>query len=363
MPDPITTPKHPTTSRSRRTRTFGLAVASAVVLAVAVYAAWWKIVADGLLDNIDRWRIAREAEGLGVRWMETTVAGFPNDIVVTIRAPEVRLPGRWSWQSDGIELSVSPLTLDAIQFRADGLHRIEGRRDGGVRYWEIRADMLRGRAKGGASVGSISLEVAEATVAENGRELGIVRHLDARLDRPVQPASPDTAALSPAVAYELEVDLSHEITDQTVEWPFEDRLQETAAHLAILGDVGLPLRRRSLAAWRDTGGVVEIIAASTRVGPLSLSGDGTVSLDENLQPLGAITVNAKGYGLVIDMLAERGKLSVNNIGTLKAFLDMFAKVDSTDGLRVLTAAFSLQGGKVFMGPFELGAVPSVRWPD
>ena len=363
----MNTPTNPDTelanARAHRSKAFVLAVSGALVLAIAGYSAWWMVVADQLLTGIDRWRVERADEGVAATWANAETSGFPNDIVITITEPEIRVPGAWSWQGSELVLSVSPLSLDAVAFRADGDHLIEDLRGPDALRYDVAAEALRGTARGSQDAGAVALDVENMTVREDGREIGLIRSLAVALDRPAQPATPDPGALVPPVAFDLVVDLVYEDKTIAVAWFEAGATQQTDFRVIVRGDVALPLTRRGLEPWRDAGGVLELVSLTARVGPLHLSGDGTFSLDHTLQPVGALTLNAKGYGAVIDLLAERRLLAVNNVGTLKTFLDMFAKVDGTDGLRVLSTAISLQDGKVFLGPFELGRLPTVEWPD
>lgn len=88
---------------------------------------------------------------------------------------------------------------------------------------------------------------------------------------------------------------------------------------------------RALGQWRDTGGTLEITAASIHWGKSELDGNASLSLDESLRPLGAATVtlknaapmlkNFKKLGLlsdkpnqnsgIISVMAQSGKLTAN----------------------------------------------------
>lgn len=98
--------------------------------------------------------------------------------------------------------------------------------------------------------------------------------------------------------------------------------------------------KHSLGQWRDTGGTLEITAASIHWGKSELDGNASLSLDEALRPLGAATLtlknaapmlrNLKKLGLlsdkpnqnngIISVMAQSGKLTANGkvIAHLKA---------------------------------------------
>ena len=54
--------------------------------------------------------------------------------------------------------------------------------------------------------------------------------------------------------------------------------------------------------WRDAGGTVEIHSFHILWGPLGIDSAGTVALDGEMRPIGALTADITGYGDVIDAL-------------------------------------------------------------
>ena len=98
--------------------------------------------------------------------------------------------------------------------------------------------------------------------------------------------------------------------------------------------------KEALGKWRDSGGTLEITAASIRWGQSELDGNASLSFDEALMPLGAATITLKNAAPmlrdlqklnliekqpsqsngIISLMAQSGKLTANGktIATLKA---------------------------------------------
>lgn len=62
--------------------------------------------------------------------------------------------------------------------------------------------------------------------------------------------------------------------------------------------------KQALANWRDAGGTLEITAASMQWGKSALDGNASLSLDEDLRPLGAATVTLKNAATLLSNLKK-----------------------------------------------------------
>lgn len=350
-------------NRGRRARRTGLLAAVLILAGVVGYAGWWYVAAEGLRDAIERWRAEPGAGELVVEWESLRIGGFPGEIRVTINTPNAREPGVWRWHTETLDLTVIPWALNAVQFEAPRPHLLEKRSPQGEIAWRLEAESLSGVARKTDGDESVEIALRDGRITVGERSATLIHALDASLRRSALPLAAEPGALSLPVSHSLSLDLISEETVAVVEWPFEDRRQNTSLKLDVRGAVTFPVTSQGLEAWRDSGGVVDLERFSTELGPLSLSGDGTVSLDSALQPLAAFTLNAKGYAVAVDVLAARGRLPVRNAGMLKTFLDMFSRIDREDGVRTLSVPLTIQDGKIFIGPFELGEAPRIDWPN
>ena len=59
-------------------------------------------------------------------------------------------------------------------------------------------------------------------------------------------------------------------------------------------------------AWRDAGGIIQLRESAIAWGPLGAKGEGTLALDQAMQPLAAGTVRIAGLGQTLSALSAAG---------------------------------------------------------
>ena len=116
-------------------------------------------------------------------------------------------------------------------------------------------------------------------------------------------------------------------------FPVTDRSGFASVDLSIRGPVPA-IHPRALVDWRDAGGVVEIERVRVDWTPIRVEADGTVALDEGLQPIGAGTAEIRGLEGVLDRLADSGSLDRRAAGVAKIIVALFM-TDQKDGAPVV----------------------------
>src|SRR5690606_19684738 len=114
--------------------------------------------------------------------------------------------------------------------------------------------------------------------------------------------------------------------------------------------------------WRDSGGVIEFETVALHWGALRLSGDGTLTLDKQYRPLGAMAGQIRGVDAGIDALVAAGKMTLDDAAAAKAVLGMIAQQDPADGEPgepYLPLPLTAQDGRLSIGPVALFGLPSI----
>jgi hypothetical protein len=117
---------------------------------------------------------------------------------------------------------------------------------------------------------------------------------------------------------------------------------------------------QSLAAWRDDGGTVEVEDGRIRWGALVMDAGGTLKLDRQLQPTGALTAHFKNQNAVVDAAVAAGGLHPDDAGLAKAFLGLMAK-PGPDGEKQITVPVHVQNERIFLGPAQVAQFPKIAW--
>jgi len=85
-----------------------------------------------------------------------------------------------------------------------------------------------------------------------------------------------------------------------------------------------------------------------------------VTLDEALQPLGALTIRAQGLADTIDLLARDGLIDAQAAKTGGIMAKGLAKPDA-EGNPTVSVSLSLQQGYLWLGPIKLTRLPTAAW--
>jgi len=296
-----------------------------VLLTVAGYGLYWNYLAGQLLDGLECWAEARRAQGYQVDYGPVQVAGFPFWLRAVMAEPVMSKSVEkqsWRWNGPALTISARPWRVTRTQAQAPGRHLLTVTAPGWTRSLNINAGTL-----------GIFLKWAVLTT----------------------------------LPLEVRVEVK-EITYRSSPVAGLGRKTETfRLHAEMTGVPPSSHNATAMAQWRDDGGTVEIRSLNLRHGPLELDGDGTIALDENLQPLAAYSLSVQGYLEAVDSLKAAGVIKSRQADIIKTVLTMLAggKEDAKedDGGKRLKVPLSIQDEIIYVGPLVVGRVPPVHWPS
>lgn len=337
-------------------------VPAALAVAASLYGAAWLYAAHRLETGIAAWAEARRAEGWRMEYASLAVEGFPLRLRARIAEPAATAPRpaapRWS----------APVLLaDLVPWRPDRV-LLHAPRPSTVAW--------TGPAAGRAELGRAR---ALARLARNGHveraELAIddvvlftppegppatVNRITATVGR----ERPEDDADAPAhrrVAFTVK----GEMLGLTLPEGLEPTLGRTVGRIAldaqVLGETVPGRPAVALAAWRDSGGTVEVRQFALGWGPLIADGDGTLALDAGLQPEGALTARIAGFDATVETLVAAGIVKARHGVLIGYALNALAKRPEGGGPPVIEAPITLQGGRLFIGPIALLPLPRIDW--
>ncbi|MDQ0396486.1 DUF2125 domain-containing protein [Labrys monachus] len=119
-----------------------------------------------------------------------------------------------------------------------------------------------------------------------------------------------------------------------------------------------PMRER-LRAWAADGGSLQIVLAQLNRGPSSVKAAGTVALDDGGHPAGDLTVALAGINEMSGSLQQAGLASGRLVGLMGVGLSMLGKPTNIDGKTAVEVPVRLANGKVSIGSFPAGRLPSL----
>jgi hypothetical protein len=340
----------------RRSTRLGLALFVLLLLLFGAYSAYWRITAGQIEEGAAAWAQQMRARRIDAQWRALRVGGYPFSFRVALKDAEL---------SDG---ALTP----APRLRAP---RLSGSaRPWNLRHWRLEA--ARGLVAETAAIAgwtpvALSARRASGSLALESDGGG---NLDLDLDDLALAAAAPLSASSgrlriawPAQAARTysEPDLSLSVSLKETKLPVAvEPLGATIADLDLAVTLKGPMPAGPLpqvaAAWRDAGGTIELDALHFRWGALSASATGTLALDENLQPVGGFSGAIEGYDQIIAALVADGSLKADQAGVAQLALTMLAKA-GPNGRPEIATSFTIQNGKMYLGPAKLGKAPHIDW--
>ncbi len=367
-----------------------------LTLFAGAYSGWWMFLASGMRDGAQTWIAERRALGHEVSHGELEVAGFPLTLRLRLgEASYVMNPQGegWAWRGDHMEVALSPWNPGHLEFSIHDVHRLTyAVADGGWRTATLRmgetgdiTGMVGLDGVGLPWAGFMDAEGIEITTREDAPPVMLRRfHFDLRHRPPSEAVMENGGGMVGGEAGlengEAEDDEAEDLVPaheaaflravfileglrlpEAAAQPFGPEIELIQGRIDLLGAPPRGSARQAAEAWRDGGGTVELGGFALRWDGLDISGEGTLALDGNLQPTGAMTLSVQGFETAIDTLVAKGVIRPGPAATARTILGLMARTPKDGGAPVLKVPLAVQKRKLFVGPVRLMELPEIVW--
>ena len=332
-------------------RRFILSLFLGLAAGCAAYTGYWIFLAHRLQAEIGPWAESQRAHGTALAWQSVAVEGFP--AVLRLRFTEATASG-----AKPLPFAASAPLLLAETHLWD------------LRHWRVSAPAGAQATLPGAAGGLTGARV-DGTVAladGDGTRIDIMAHTltgsgvaaglsiaEAETQLVVPPRAP-ASHREPSFGASLrlaEIGLPMAVPN------FGKEIERLRLALTLNGALPPGKLRDTLAAWRQDGGTVELTDGALQWGALEASANGTLALDEQLQPMGALTATIENHTAIVDAAVAGGMIRARDAGLVKAMLGLMAK-PGADGRQQITLPVS-QNDRVYLGPAQVAALPRFSW--
>lgn len=357
-----------------RRRTVKIAGITVVGLAIAASAAWFVFVQQ-TQRAIDQWTAAQRENGVEVTWQSLKFTGFPLRVNAQIGGPQliVRRPNRvTSWKPPLLTVHFSSVSPHAIDFAGPGVHNLDVISDG--RTWSavVEAKTLKGQALFPpddyrrierltgrfAGVSVIPNDWAEPLTIDRGK---------------FRATRPSATPVDPLAVHPQGVSLEFSLAAQDIRLPTEflqanalERMDPliSAFSTEVLVNGELDTRSvdvNSFTAWRDGGGTVEFASIELQWGPVQIAANGTLALDDDLQPVGAFATRIAGLEQLITAMETGGVLAPNDAAIARITLSILTRGSEDGGPDHAKIPLTLQDRILRLGPIPLVQFQPIAW--
>lgn len=327
------------------------ALLGAVVLAILVWTGYWFFVAGEAVAAFETWAQQRRAMGTSVAYEDPTVSGYPFRIRIEVPGIEIGLPAhplKPLLRTGALKAIGQPWNLNHI------LVELEGSHDFSFALGKIRHTAQVTLETGIASIklgddgriSRLSLDLGNASFLMADTILADTERLQIHL-RPGQRA--DTL-------FELAIEMGRSHFASRQPMPLGNEIAAFDLQLSFQGSFkSLPPGSNPVVYWRDQGGTIEVTKLHLAWGPVITDVKGTLSLDEQMRPLGATTARITGYDVLVDLARAQGQLTDEGANAAKVALGLLAVA----GGGRLSVPLNMQDGHLFLGPVKLARLAPV----
>lgn len=348
-----------------------LAVVAAILLAGGAWTGYWFNGADRLRDGVLAWAETRRAAGDAVALGEVSVSGYPLRFDLALSAPTVgtRKDGEpLIWQGPPSTVTFRPWNFHRFTFETDGRHRIAHAEPDLPTPILVEAGQAsgRGRIAPDGRLATLALDFRSVQAGTEARPAAIsMNRAEALIRFPAAAGlANDDARTEPGEAQDSAA-LRLEITGLTLPEgagdPLGNAIERISVHAGVRGAIPNAAPDEALAAWRNSGGTLEIYEQQLVWGALRMNATGTAALDAEMRPVGALTARVHGYAETLDALVVAGSMERRTAEVAKFLLGMMAEWPDASGKPVLLIPLSAQDGIFSVGPISLFRLPPLRW--
>lgn len=327
------------------------------------YSYWWHHVADRMVELAENWRDQRVAEGYVISHKPLVASGFPYRVKVTaetlsianpahVQTPQVDIPVFWA--------VVQPWQINHVIFGIDGAGRAEWKERGEER----RVDFTAASALGSATFNTrgrmetVAIDVKELTVLPSWRPPVMAERLQLHgRPKPAQ-GSDEADGKQEMDGQQIAVRANNMIIEGMDDFPLGKEIADFSLSSVLYGTIRKLPAADTLEEWREKGGFVGIEALNIAWGRGALKGEGALTLDDRMRPLGELDTRISGYKDILKALTSTRQINADAARTIGFGLELLAKEDK-DGTKYIGLPLSAQDGGVYLGPVYLMRLGSV----
>lgn len=334
----------------------------ALLAALLGYAAYWFVLAGEIEQAVHNWTAQQNDNGLSLAYDGLEVSGFPYRMQIEIRnvrlgaAGGTALPGgqgRWQWHTPLLVGNVLPYRLNHIVVRAPEPQQlvISGNNETGRSYSLVPEIAQASLVLNAGQIERLAVDISGARISGSDIDdvtLGRVQ-LHAR-----QTDAPGDKATSLELALQTE-NIRYQPFSETALGP----LIETARIKGALSGAGFSNDLSKLIKQGQAANRLQLTAMQLRWGALDLDAAGTVGLDTENRPEGALTTHIAGYSDVLTALQHANQLSLKEAQAAQTALSLIA-LTAGRGDDTLSLPLVMRGGDLLLGPVRIARLPQLH---
>lgn len=324
---------------------------------LAVYSAYWYYIAENAEKHVAGIIERLEQDGVTLDYDGFEVTGFPYRFIFTLDKPKVtqtRGDMYSSWVSDQLNIYAQPWGFTHLIFTSNASRlSINDNNNEGVFIDSASMRLSYNMPKNNNS--RISLELTNSFASRFEDNSPILSTINFAFH--IRPSPGDTEASTSDLLAPKLADIALGVEGLTIGKHTSTKVIDELTLIANLrGGQALMLSRAGLEGWRDGGGTLEISQFDIIISGLDVKADGSLTLDQDLKPLGALSTKIatpQTAGVVLSRFINLDQQARDTLTSSLSLLQTF----SSDGS--IPLSLTAQNGHLWLGPLRLTALPPI----
>ncbi|MEK9969049.1 MAG: DUF2125 domain-containing protein [Ferrovibrio sp.] len=321
------------------------------------YYVLWSHLADQMTARADAWIEAQRRLGRDVSYSSRRIWGFPYRLSLTLEQPhwsDPRLPMAPRVDAGEITAHLQLWNQEHVIFELSGSQTVAWQENGAVRNVSLKSERFRASLVNDGA-GNWLRVAADISMPQLKGPSGGIWHGDWSADKLLLhirraenvPPSTDLALQADRAVLPLKPELA------------SYRLLQS---LRLTGNLRGSFYGNNwediLSNWREAGGVVDFSTIAFTWDELKVNGNGSLSIDREFRPLGAMAVKTIGAMTTLDGLQATGAIDPTRIATARRALEA-TKETVEKGVFIRDVALTAQGGQLSLGDVPVFSLSSV----
>ncbi|MBL0942287.1 MAG: DUF2125 domain-containing protein [Alphaproteobacteria bacterium] len=330
----------------------------AFILGAIGYTVGWYYLANNLQQNLKARLIELKSQGYRVEYKDIKVEGFPFSISVILKDPLFSQSDIFkTWVEGDLQFKTAVWMPQKVKAVAQSICHFD---------FQLNTTDTFNFISQGFTLNlspffypsDYEMTFDQTKIINNTTSLAHIKKVALEIRR----SKPEVNELPPAKLCELVVEMK-DISGPILEGnPFSPTLENIELHTVLRGTSEGTTIANKLNSWYQADGTFEVSRLTLNWGPLHLNAEGTLSLDEHLQPLAAFSTEIKGLDKALDALVKGQIVKKKNAQLAKMALHFLADAPQDPTLAgTHRASISIQDSKVDLGPVTLFKIPNINW--
>jgi hypothetical protein len=328
---------------------------------LAAYSAYWYHIANNAENKVSEITRHLEERGATITYESVEVTGFPYRFIFSLDKPEVNQTQgdvNLKWISDKLNIYAQPWSFSHLIFTSNAsrlsiYEKQSQNKSSGIFLDSSSMRLSYNVPKNNSS--RISLELKDSHTSRYIDNSPIFNAQNFVIH--IRPTATSTSSAENNLLAPKLADVALGMEGLTIGKNTSTKVIDELTLISSLRGTSPPsLSRGGLEAWRDSGGTLEISQLDIIVSGLDVKADGSVTIDQDLKPLGALSTRiavpqaaSEVVGRFINLDEQARQTLTSSLALLQTF--------SVDG--GVPLSLTAQNGYLWLGPLWLTELPPI----